>query len=59
MLPLRLTWTVLFLGLIILVCVFSLIEVGDGSKGIAPLAQGGSERGCKNFLAHSDEHFPP
>jgi len=37
---------------------FSLIEVGDDSKAITPLAQGGSEAGCKPILAQPDEHFP-
>lgn len=39
-------------------CGFSLIEVGDGSKAITLLAQGGSEAGYRLILAHSDEHFP-
>ena len=39
-------------------CGFSLIEVGDDSKAITPLAQGGSEAAHKSILAQPDEHFP-
>lgn len=39
-------------------CGFSLIEVGGGSKAVAPLAQGSSEAGYKPILARPDKHFP-
>lgn len=39
-------------------CGFSLILVGDDSKAITPLVQGGSEAGYKPILAPPDEYFP-
>lgn len=39
-------------------CGFSPVEVGDNSKAMTPLAQGGSEAGYKHILAQPDEHFP-